>query len=164
MKTLLVVYSRTGNTRTIGKKLAECLGADIEEIMDMRPRKGLFGFIRSGFEALRCKPAKIRQPSMDPKDYDLVIAGTPIWAGRMSSPVRAYLQRFSGSFSNAAFFCTCSGQDYESVLQDMAGVAKAEPVAWLELRDKELKFDGAAKLIDEFVQKIRTNFQEVSGK
>jgi flavodoxin len=154
MKTLLVIYSKTGNTRAVGKEIAERLGADIEEIMDIRPRKGLFGFIRSGFEALRCKPAEIRQPSIAPKEYDLVILGTPIWAGRMSSPVRAYLQQLSGSFSNAAFFCTCSGQDYESVMKDMANVAKAEPVATLEVSKEKLVSQELASLLDKFVDRI----------
>ncbi len=156
MKTLLVTYSRTGNTQRIGNEIAKRLEADIEEIMDIRSHKGLLGFIRSGFEALRDKPAKIRQTSMDPKDYDLVIVGTPIWAGRMSSPARAYLQQVSGSLRKAAFFCTCSSAGYEPVMQEMAKIAKTEPVVTLELTKAQRVSQDLPGLLDEYVEKIRS--------
>ena len=38
MNTLVVYYSRTGNTKAIGEAIAEALNADIDEIIDLKKR------------------------------------------------------------------------------------------------------------------------------
>ncbi len=53
MKTLVVYYSRTGNTKLIGDELAAVLGADVEELKDRDDRSGRMGYIRAGRDALR---------------------------------------------------------------------------------------------------------------
>ncbi|MCD6363048.1 MAG: flavodoxin family protein [Synergistetes bacterium] len=55
MKTLVVVYSRTGITLSLAKKIARELQADLEIIRDNVNRKGVLGFLRSGYEAVRKK-------------------------------------------------------------------------------------------------------------
>jgi flavodoxin len=43
MKSLVVYYSRSGNTRFVAEQISEEIGADIEEIIDIKKRKGLLG-------------------------------------------------------------------------------------------------------------------------
>ncbi len=45
MKVLIVYYSRSGQTRNIAEVIAKKLGAELEEIVDHRNRKGLLGFL-----------------------------------------------------------------------------------------------------------------------
>lgn len=51
MKTSVIFYSRTGNTRKIAEELSNSLKCDTEEIVDTQKRSGVFGYIRSGRDA-----------------------------------------------------------------------------------------------------------------
>jgi len=46
---------RTGNTLSLAKEIANKLEADLEVIEDKTERRGVLGFLRSGYEALREK-------------------------------------------------------------------------------------------------------------
>lgn len=59
MKTLVVFYSRTGNTKKMAKILAKELHADIDEIVDLKNRKGILGYIFSGRDAMKQLKTKI---------------------------------------------------------------------------------------------------------
>ena len=78
MKTLVAVYSRTGNTLSVAKKIAKELDANLEIIRDKINRKGILGFLRSGYESVRKKIPPIVEPKYNPKDFNLVIIGTDL--------------------------------------------------------------------------------------
>jgi len=52
-KILVVFYSRTGNTKKVGEAIAGELNCDTEQIMDVKSRMGIFGWLRSGREAMK---------------------------------------------------------------------------------------------------------------
>ena len=67
MKRILIAYySRSGNTRRVATRLAVDLGADLEEIVDPTCRSGVFGYQRSGFQALFRRLVPIAPPAHDP--------------------------------------------------------------------------------------------------
>lgn len=135
---LVVFHSRSGTTRRIARAIADSLDADVEEIIDLKNRTGLFGYLGAGRDAMRRSRTPIGEPAKDPADYDLVIVGSPVWVGRMSSPVRSYLDRYRGKFKAAGFFCTCGGKNNDAALfADMAEVAGCTPRAVLTVTDAE---------------------------
>ncbi|KUK27085.1 MAG: hypothetical protein XD60_0760 [Acetothermia bacterium 64_32] len=154
MKTLVAIYSRSGTTLSVGKRIADALGADLEVIEDRVNRRGILGFLRSGYEALAKRVPPIAEPKHDPGDYDLVVVGTPIWAGRMSSPVRAYLHRFRGKLPRAAFFATSAGGGHTKALAEMAEVAGVEPLSTLELTADQLESEEATRAVGEFTAEL----------
>ncbi|MGD0170602.1 MAG: flavodoxin [Halobacteriota archaeon] len=103
MKTLVAYYSRTGNTKRVAEALAETLNADIEAIVSDTKDKGMG---RLAMQAFLRVHAKIAQTTNDPASYDLVVVGSPVWAGKMSSPIRTYLAQNKDEFTSVAFFCT----------------------------------------------------------
>ena len=156
MKTLVAVYSRTGNTLSVAKKIAKELDANLEIIRDKINRKGILGFLRSGYESVRKKIPPIVEPKYNPKDFDLVIIGTPIWAGSMSSPVRAYILRFRGHFKKVAFFATSAGGGHDKALNEMAELAEAKPLAKIDISLRQLKRDNGEEAIKTFIEAIRS--------
>lgn len=135
---LVVFHSRTGTTRRVAQAIADSLKADIEEIVDRKKRTGPFGYLGAGRDALRRRLTPIGEPARDPSDYDFVVVGTPIWVGRMSSPVRTYLDRHRGRFAAAGYFCTCGGKNNDAALfADMAEVSGCIPRAVLAVTDAE---------------------------
>jgi len=152
MRILVVFYSRTGNTRRVAEAIAERLKADIEEIRDVRSRSGVLGLLRSGYEALAGKLPEIQQVSRSPDEYDLVLIGSPVWVGRLSSPMRSYLALYGRSIKQTAFFCTCKN-DEGKVFKEMEALSK-KPITTLCIREKEVKSGEYAGKIEEFAKAL----------
>lgn len=152
MKTLVVYYSRTGNTKKVGEAIAKQLKSDIEQIEDVKSRLGPIGWLRSGREAKNKKLVEIKPTKKDPSRYDLVVIGTPVWAATVSSPVRTYLSKYK--FKRVAFFCTCGGIR-SKILEAVEEVCGKRPIAALEIKAKEMKERSYVSKIKEFVAKLK---------
>ena len=157
MKTLVVFYSMIGMTKEIAVHISEELDCDIEEIFDVKTRKGIFGFIKSGFESVFRIMPKIKKAELNPEKYDLTIIGTPIWAGNMASPVRAYIFQNNENIDKVAFFCTMQGNDDKKTFLEMEIVSDNKPLACLALTDSEIKQEKHIKKIKEFIKKIKAS-------
>ena len=81
MKTLVVYYTRTGNTKFAAETIAAELRAEMEEVIDLKKRRGRLAYLPSGRDAIEGKETEIAQTSRNPTDYDLIIIGQPVWAG-----------------------------------------------------------------------------------
>ena len=93
---LCIYYSRTGHTRRAVKEIAEALGAEITAITDDCDRSGWRGYMRCGMDAMKTSTRPL-QP-----------LGSPVWAGRCASPIRALLKRRGLEMENVAYVVTRS--------------------------------------------------------
>lgn len=153
-KILVVYFSRTGYTEKIAERVAEGCGGAVEAVREPRSRLGLLGYIRSASEALNKRPATIRPLLHDPGQYDLVLFGTPVWAGHVSSPMRACLAKYQPSLKRVAFFCTQGGSGASEVLDEMAEICGKRPEATLALNDSEIDEDRFQSKVDHFVRAL----------
>jgi flavodoxin len=119
MKSLVVYYSRSGNTRLVAQKISQELGGDIEEIIDKKTRKGSLGFLIGGFDATRGKITEIDEIKKSPRDYDLIVVGTPMWNKRITPAVRTYLKNNDFSKKKVALFCTSLGSQPDRVFKTL---------------------------------------------
>jgi len=140
MKTLIVYYSRTGNIRTVTQKTASITKADIEEIVDKKKRTGLIGYLRSGFDAYRQKETKIAETTKNPQDYDLIIIGTSVWAGRITPATRTHIQKSNLSGKKVAFCLTMGGDKPEGPIAAMKALTpNSTHISELALNAKTLE-------------------------
>jgi flavodoxin len=153
-RTLVTYFSRTGRTRRIALEIAEALRADIERIEEPRSRLGLLGYWRSGREAYLKLAPNIEPAVHDPSSYGLVVLGTPIWAGNMSSPIRAYVNAHRGSFERAAFFCTHGGTTAQKVFDEIAEICGVRPLATLAVTEREIKTGTYADKLRQFLERL----------
>ena len=120
MRTLIAYYSMTGNSRALAREIADAFpGADVEEIRERWPRRGLVGAARALADALLRREPRIEPPVHDPRDYDLVLMGGPIWAGRMAAPVRAFAGRYGPRPRRVGYFCTQGGSSTRVAFADL---------------------------------------------
>ena len=138
MKSLVVYYSRTNITKKLAEDIAEKTGADIEEIVPKVNYQGKIGYARGGKHALGQKVIDIDEPEHDPADYDVIYLGTPVWAGKASTPLFSYIKKNGDRFNNVKFFVTAGGKGFESTLKQMEENTK-NPLATLGLTTKEVK-------------------------
>lgn len=153
-KILVVFYSRTGNTKKVGEAIAQELNCDVEQIMDVKSRKGLFGWFRSGAEAVKEVLAPIQDTKKDPSAYDMVIIGSPVWGSRMSSPVRTYISKNKEHFKQVAFFISCSGEGNGIVFDGMEKLSGKKSTATLRIFPVDMSSGSCMEKIKEFVGKI----------
>jgi flavodoxin len=104
MKALVVYYTRTGNTKFAAETIAAELGADIEEVIDMKNRQGRLAFMSAGRDAMSGKETEIAHPKRNPTDYDLIVIAQPVWAGSPTPAIRTYLNKNDLSGKKVAVF------------------------------------------------------------
>jgi flavodoxin len=151
---LIIHYSRTGFTRKIAEEIRARCGGYLEPIEDVRSRSGIFGYIRSAREALKKATIEIRPGTARPAEFDLVILGTPVWAGHISSPMRSYLTAHKGEFKQVALFCTLGGSGATNVLSEMEALCEHKPVATLAVTDAEIKHGKYGRALEEFAATV----------
>ncbi|RZF25658.1 flavodoxin [Paraburkholderia sp. UYCP14C] len=160
-KILVVFYSRSGTTRKVASVLARMLGADVEEIVDRGARGGPFGYVRSLVEAMHARPSQIAPPKHDASDYDLVVIGSPVWSGTVSSPVRAYLYANFERLNRVAFFCCFARRGGESALKEMNALCGAAPLAECCVTAREARHGDASRVLSDFVERIERKLAEI---
>jgi len=104
LKSLVVYYTRTGNTKFAAETLAAELGADIEEVVDLKKRQGIGGWLSSGRDAMGGKETQIAETKRSPAEYDLVIIGQPVWGGNPTPAIRTFLNKTDLSGKKVALF------------------------------------------------------------
>jgi flavodoxin len=154
MKILTVYYSRSGNTRKVAEAISKAIISDLEDITEPRGRGGPIGWLRSGREATGEMTTSINQSKSDPASYDLLIVGTPIWGGKLSSPVRAYLTQVAGKTKRIAYFVTMMGNEDSVTYAAMEKIA-GRPLATLSVSQTELKNSTYLNKVNKFVEILR---------
>src|SRR6185369_998249 len=147
-------FSRSGYTRRVAEQIARAAGADCEAIRERTSRRGVLGYWRSAREALRGTAVTIEPDALQPRNYALVVLGTPVWAGKVSAPMRAYIARHRNDFTRIALFCTQGGSGAPKVLHAMTGLCDQSPVASAFFNDAEIDGGQHAGKLEAFVAAI----------
>jgi flavodoxin len=155
MKTLVVYYSRTGNTKSVAEKVAQTLEAEMEEIVDEKNRRGWIGFLKAGYDATVGNRTRIAETKKDPREFDWIIVGTPVWNSRPSPAIRTYLSKNDLTGKRVTVFCTSLGMgEAKAIERTKALVSTGDFTESLIMpRPNENKADDEKK-ISEWINKI----------
>ena len=136
MKTAVIYFSWSGNTRFAAETIAKKVGADIFEIKAETPYNSGFG--KCCDEAKPECYGKTLRPikpiaGLDLVQYDVVFVGTPNWWGTMAPPVRTWVTKSKDALKGktVCIFQTHGGGGMQSIGKDFAeivgGTAKVLP-------------------------------------
>ena len=120
--TLVVYYSKTGNTEKVAKAVIEKLGCDFDKIEFNEKDKT----ISSG---------------KDPSGYDRVILMSPIWAFSLAEPMKLYLKEHGG-IKNYSLIVTCGGLGLKGCVRNCNSALGAAPRQAMKIRAKTI-LDGS---------------------
>ncbi len=111
MKTAIVYYSLEGNTELVANQLAAMLSADCIALHPTKqyPTGVVSKFIWGGKSAVFADEPELENYVFDSSQYDLVILGTPIWAGTFVPPLRTFLKQQKLANKNIALYACCAG-------------------------------------------------------
>jgi len=155
MKPLVIFYSRTGTTRKVGTEIANQLKCEYEEIIDLKNRSGSIGWLASGRDAMKKKLTDIKNYSRNIDSYNIIIIGSPVWAGSVTPAIRTFLEKNKGNIKKVALFCTMGGDNPSKVFIQMEEIINKKPLGKLSLSTKEVNDENHIKKINEFIKKLR---------
>lgn len=146
-KTLVIYYSLTGRTRLVAKTIAKEITADVEEVRPVKhyPLRGAWLYVYGGMQALFSMTTPIDPLIVNLDDYDTLIIGSPVWAGKMAPPMRTFLNQAQLAGKKTAFFCTSGGGGSSEFLKEMRELAKGEFIGELGVKMSPKVADSSVK-------------------
>ena len=120
MKTAVIYYSYDGNCALVAENIKNELKADTYEIktVDTKRRRGLSLMAWGGGQVVFGKKPPILPLTVDTAAYDLVILGTPVWAGSPAPAILSFLDKTKISGKKIALYC-CHGGGMGKVFQKL---------------------------------------------
>lgn len=156
MKKAVVFYSLSGNTQAAAKEIAEGIGADLIELKLVKPfpTEKSKQLALGGMQAMFGMKPAIQELSKNIKEYDVLILGTPIWAGTIAAPVHSFLNKYQVLDKIVAVFTFSGGGDNKRCI---AKLSKRLPRLKVEValanRDSDLAIHNANK-IHHFIKEV----------
>lgn len=156
MKKAVVFYSLSGNTQAAAKEIAEGIGADLIELKLVKPfpTEKSKQLALGGMQAMFGMKPAIQELSKNIKEYDVLILGTPIWAGTIAAPVHSFLNKYQVLDKIVAVFTFSGGGDNK---RRIAKLSKRLPRLKVEValanRDSDLAIHNADK-IHHFIKEV----------
>jgi flavodoxin len=136
MKTLIVYYSFTHNNELLAEELQKQLTCDVLKIEESKRRNGLtflWEFIFNRKPAIAYSPLALDH-------YDRFIFISPIWAGRIASPLKTFLDKERTKIKHYSFITLCGGAkgQREKILNALMAILQNAPDTVMELRLSDL--------------------------
>ena len=153
-KTLILYYSRTGNTKMCCEALQKELGADLLEIKDLKNRDGGWGFFTGALGSMFNVHTKIDPLNPDLSSYKNIIIASPIWTGTLSTAIRTLIDKNRFDNKQVVMFTTTNAAEKEKYIEkSKARAAKsgAQVVGYYQVVVKK-EVDG--KKVDKPKQEI----------
>jgi flavodoxin len=141
LKSLVVYYTRTGNARFVAETIAAEVGADIEEVIDLKKRSGILGWLRGGSDARKGKETEI-------------VVGTPIWAGKPTPGINTYLKKNDLSGKKVAAFFSQGGKKLQGIDQVKALVPNSIWIGELSITNSSKNKEECKKQITEWCKTL----------
>jgi flavodoxin len=155
LRTLIAFYSRTGMNEKLAKLVQEKMGCDVESIVDLTNRNGVWGFIFGGLQAALKRKSKIQPVQKDPAGYDVVILVYPVWSKFMPPPIRTYIFENKSKFKEVALLSVSGdGSRNTRAISDFESTIGLKPASVLMLTEKELEQEDVGSEIGKFVESI----------
>ena len=157
MRQLVIYYSNTGNTQKVAKMLADRLGADLAEVTCAAYLRW-YGSLAMAWDSVTRHTPKVDVLVPVGAEYDLVVAGGPVWAAHAAPPIMALAKQGFWKRARPAFFVTCSGTSPkyppEPAIEEMKSMTSLEVVSTLVVREADFQSGQAAVLVDEFAKSL----------
>lgn len=121
MKAAVVYFSLEGNTKYVAEKIAKELEADLIALIPKRkyPTGKLSKYIWGGKSARSKESPALVPYQFDSKDYDLIVLGTPMWAGTFAPPLRTFLRKNKMIDKKVALYASCSGSSTKKCFKEL---------------------------------------------
>ena len=128
MKSIVIFYSRSGNTQFVSEVIANNLGSDLLPLKDKKKRSGVLGWLLAGRDAVLERKTEIEDVRTNLDKYDLIFVGCPNWAANIAPALRTYLASVNIADKKLALFCTQDSTGAERVFNNLRRMTKGADI------------------------------------
>jgi len=116
MKTTIIYNSYTGHTRSVAEQVSAACGGKLVEVRSNQYSSRLAAYTIGCYRAMKGMNDPIDPKEIDVSSDDLIVIGTPVWAGRATPAINAAIAALRGcSGKKAVIFATCGGRERETL-------------------------------------------------
>jgi len=155
MSVCIIFHSETGTTRAVAQRLAAATDGDLVEVRDLAGYSKVGMYLKGAPRALRSELAAIEPALIDVSGYDIVVIGSPVWAGNPTPAINAAVAALQGIEGKAAVvFCTSHGLPGKTLdrMRAMLVDRGAKVRGAVSLTDRDLQKAGAVEALVDLVQ------------
>ncbi|MEN6343274.1 MAG: metalloregulator ArsR/SmtB family transcription factor [Methanospirillum sp.] len=102
IRACVIFYSYSGITRSVAEGVRNATGCDLVEVRTKKPYTPISIFTTGILRSRRMAADPIEPDEIDVSVYDLLIIGTPVWAGRASPAINGAVKALRGCEGKAA--------------------------------------------------------------
>jgi flavodoxin len=160
MKAIVVYFSLEGNSKYIADKVAEFMGADTLRLQPLKdyPKGNVSKFVWGGKSVVFGEKPKLAAYDFSAADYDVIIIGTPVWAGSFTPPIKTFIRDNDLSKKKIALYACHAGGGAEECFKKLKQeLGDCDVVATLGLAGK------GDNQKDEYAQKIEAFCNNISS-
>ena len=94
---------------------------------------------------------------INPKEYDLIIIGGPVWAWTVSPAIRTYLDKNSDALKirKIVFFATQASSGAEKKFEAMQEIIDLKPIKTLTINGRDFRTNDYIKKVEELTTSIK---------
>ena len=156
MPTCIIFHSYSGITRGIAEKMEKSCGGRLIEVVPRKAYNKLTVYLAGGRRAMKGEADPVDPERIDVAACDLLVIGTPVWAGNPTPVINAAIAGLSNcEGKKAVLFATC-GVQAGKTLDIMTRALEARGVAVRGAMVFSRKETGDEKKIQELVDAVRT--------
>lgn len=158
MRTIVVYFSLEGNVKYVADIISDYMKADSLRIEPVKnyPKGNFSKFFWCGKSAVFGETPKLAPYKFDKDEYEIIIIGTPVWAGSYAPPVKTFLRENDLSDKKIALFACNSGGAAEKCFSKLKlEMPDSDVIAALTLKEPKVKqLDENIVKIKEFCDKL----------
>ena len=122
-KTLVVFFSRSGNTEVMARKIAQLTGADVLPLQSARNQIGVVGWLQALQDA-RNTDADITPNKVDLTAYDTVYIGSPVWLYSPAPQVYQFAKNHDFSGKKVILFNSMNSKFEQRFIDDFKRIVE----------------------------------------
>lgn len=158
MKTIIIYYSYTGNTKSIASYVRERLNCDIIGLEPIKPYSSNYDeVVGQGQEEVNNKfTPKIKRLNISLEDYDKIIIASPIWWYSFAPVMRTFLSENNLENKNIFAFFTNGGYGLGHSINDLKSLQpQANVLSYLDIPFEMNKIQISYSVIDKWLNEVK---------
>lgn len=116
MKTSIIFNSYSGNTRSVAEKVHAALGGELIEVVSKEYSSKITAYTLGCYRAMKGMSDPIEPKTIDVATDDVIVIGTPVWAGKATPAINAAVAALDGcKGKKAVIYATCGKNGGDSL-------------------------------------------------
>jgi flavodoxin len=116
MKTSIIFNSYTGNTRSVAEAVHAACGGELIEVISQEYSSKITAYTLGCYRAMKGMSDPIEPAAIDVSADDIIVIGTPVWAGKATPAINAAVAALTGcTGKKAVIYATCGKNGGESL-------------------------------------------------